>query len=656
VTKSPSQLPTAAAVTDDDVLVGNDGTVTKQFPASVVRAYAVAAHEAAADPHPGYTTPAEVQATALGGDLTGTINNAQIGAGTVGFPELATTAKPVYNVRAYGATGDGTTNDRAAFLAAFQAAEDAGGGRVVYAPAGHYNVGDGLSLSGFSSVLVGDGSSYAAGGTIRGTVLHATTATGPVLDLAGWVPPDSYRGVMEFGGFALRGSNVADATRARKGLNMTTAAAIAIRNILVLETGGAGVDFGGLQLSFAANITVITPVAAKANDVPYFQGGAACNGNRFVGLGVRSVVASDDTGASGAFLFDAGATTSVEQNLFLSCWVEYLHVPTNGCLFHLRGGNSNVLSDLRVWDSSKESGATGTAVVRLSPPTSGTAPNYGGNLVRGMIPGRGASATNIDYGVEILQSRNSVDGVKGNSGNNVRLASGVVGCSVRLHGAEADASTAAVVNDSGNVSNVVVDDYRLHNIYGDVIVDFPEAGGSRSLRVSRTSDSTIGAVKIGTAGAEWHTVAGGGALYGRADSFYLRSLDAAKTPLQVNARFGPAFVATPDGGQHAIQAAGNLKHTDGGRLRKTTTVTANYAMNYFTDDVVFANAAGITVTLPRADFAEAGREYLVKNISAGSVTVDVAASGGTIDGAASVTLAAAEALAVISTGTNFGRV
>jgi hypothetical protein len=89
VTKSPSQLPTATAVTDDDVLVGNDGTVTKQFPASVVRAYAVAAHEAAADPHPGYTTAAEVAATAVGGDLTGTIANAQIGAGAVGSAELA---------------------------------------------------------------------------------------------------------------------------------------------------------------------------------------------------------------------------------------------------------------------------------------------------------------------------------------------------------------------------------------------------------------------------------------------------------------------------------------------------------------------------------------------------------------------------------------
>jgi hypothetical protein len=95
VTKSPSQLPTATAVTDDDVLVGNDGTVTKQFPASVVRAYAVAAHEAAADPHPGYTTAADVQASALGGDLTGTVSNAQLADGAVTYADLASDVVPL---------------------------------------------------------------------------------------------------------------------------------------------------------------------------------------------------------------------------------------------------------------------------------------------------------------------------------------------------------------------------------------------------------------------------------------------------------------------------------------------------------------------------------------------------------------------------------
>jgi len=69
VTKSPSQLPTAADVTDDDVLVGNDGATTKQFPATTLKAYAGGA--------------------TVGGDLTGTVANAQIAAGAVGTTELA---------------------------------------------------------------------------------------------------------------------------------------------------------------------------------------------------------------------------------------------------------------------------------------------------------------------------------------------------------------------------------------------------------------------------------------------------------------------------------------------------------------------------------------------------------------------------------------
>jgi hypothetical protein len=50
------------------------------------------AHAAAADPHPGYLTPAEGAVLAVGGDLTGTVGNAQIVAGAVGPTELAALA------------------------------------------------------------------------------------------------------------------------------------------------------------------------------------------------------------------------------------------------------------------------------------------------------------------------------------------------------------------------------------------------------------------------------------------------------------------------------------------------------------------------------------------------------------------------------------
>ncbi len=46
-------------------------------------------------------------------------------------------SKPVYDVKSYGATGDGTTNDTAAFTAAYNAAVAAGGG-IIFVPPGTY--------------------------------------------------------------------------------------------------------------------------------------------------------------------------------------------------------------------------------------------------------------------------------------------------------------------------------------------------------------------------------------------------------------------------------------------------------------------------------------------------------------------------------------
>ncbi len=91
-------------------------------------------------------------------------------------PQLGTYRKPAtnnfYNVKSYGAVGDGTTNDTSAFQSALNAAATAGGG-TVYVPAGYYkisthlSVGDGVELRGCSDGPVHFGT------TPRGTVLLA---------------------------------------------------------------------------------------------------------------------------------------------------------------------------------------------------------------------------------------------------------------------------------------------------------------------------------------------------------------------------------------------------------------------------------------------------------------------------------------------------
>jgi hypothetical protein len=61
--------------------------------------------------------------------------------GTTTARNLVTRTSEVFNVRDFGAVGDGVTNDRNAFQAAFNAANAAGGG-VVYMPPGRYRKAD----------------------------------------------------------------------------------------------------------------------------------------------------------------------------------------------------------------------------------------------------------------------------------------------------------------------------------------------------------------------------------------------------------------------------------------------------------------------------------------------------------------------------------
>jgi len=97
----------------------------------------------------------------------------------------------VFNVRAYGAKGDGTTNDTAAVQAAINAANTAGGG-TVYFPAGTYLIAGALSIpyvSGtppvqaplrFTGALMDtNGASWGASPQ-RGTILNLTETTNTV--------------------------------------------------------------------------------------------------------------------------------------------------------------------------------------------------------------------------------------------------------------------------------------------------------------------------------------------------------------------------------------------------------------------------------------------------------------------------------------------
>lgn len=351
--------------------------------------------------------------------------------------------------------------NKSAIIATLNAAETLGKGTIVQFPPGSYDVGTGLSLSGYSCQIRGQGSAM-NGATATGTVFYASSQSGPVLDFTGHVSPSNGVGRLHHGGFMVVGSGAADATKANVGMKLGDNHSTAWTDIVIRGTGGPCIKLIPPSPGFAnyfndfERIVLYTPVSAKANDVPYFHAIEA-NGNRFRGIGFRSTSASADVGVSGAAIIESSASYQTHDNYLDAWWFEFLHVPTGGCLVS-SAGNSNIFANFQFFDCSKESGATDTAHIRLLP---SVVTDHGGNIVTGIIMGdNGGTSVAIDYGVDLQQNWNRVEGTKGYKGNNVILRSGVSRCYVHLKGSVSGASTTAWVDNSGQTSNHLIDEYN----------------------------------------------------------------------------------------------------------------------------------------------------------------------------------------------------
>lgn len=387
---------------------------------------------------------------------------------------------------------------------------------------GHINMGRGVITVGAGASLSGHKVTFSGKGDA--TILRATAQTGPVLDFTGYVYPDSAQTRREIGDFAVEGDNTAGT--AKKGVAFSNTSGMTFHDISTKNTGGAGLDYGASQLNTFINLVANTPVSAKANNVPYMRAVGACNGNRFIGCGLRSVSASDDVGVGGALRFeDDGVAYAPALNQFLACWVEFLHVPTNGTLFHIEG-HGNVFADTQWFDCSKEAAATGTSYMRLE---NAAFENSGANIVRGYVPGTQGGVT-IDVGVDISQSGNHIEGVKGFNGSNVKLNAGVERTYALLGGRDGSASNAAFIDNSGTTTNVLID-----------------AGGGAFTVVKGATvlpDLYIGS----TAGPRFFPV--GNALFARSDTYTFQAADG--TQLAQLDKFGGYTVKGPldhDGNQ-----------------------------------------------------------------------------------------------------------
>jgi hypothetical protein len=139
---------------------------------------------------------------------------------------------------------------------------------------------------------------------------------------------------------------------------------------------------------------------------------------------------------------------------------------------------------------------------------------------------------------------------------------------------------------------------------------------------------------VGTSGAATFTT-GGHVTIVSGDSHYLGRI--------LN---GPTAAPVITGAAQLTAVRQNVAGLIQGLQTLTTTQTLNS-----THRCVLANGSSITITLPSAVTSAFGREYVIKNVNATSLTVGSAA--GTIDGAATKSLAQFATLTAISDGTNW---
>lgn len=523
-----------------------------------------------------------------------------------------------YNVRTYGAVGDGAADDTAAIRAAFQAAENNGGRKIIYFPTGTYKIVGTLALSGFSSVIRGDGCQN-SGSLAGGTTIKASAQTGPVLDFTGYRWPD-YGGRAIFSGFNVVGDGTANTLGAKTGLLLPGAINATFTDITISACGSSPLSIQGANYCDFSRLLITNPVGAGSNDVAWILA-ASIVGCRFSTILLHSLLSSGDVGPSGAIRqLEAGSGVVSAGNTFTDLMFDTMHVPTNAAIFAHRG-NADVLSNFTFSGCQKATGATGTAFVRLAKPPTDT----GGNTFTGLIPGDAGGATDLDTGIDVVQSGNRIVGVKGAVGANVTLESGVTNTTVVLEGNVAGATGPGVVDNSGGTANNYADNFTGAKQLGPYqFTAIPRTPNGAGVQVSDSSNPQVGALYLGSQGA---AVQNGSAatkdLYFTGAHHTFRDPTKAIIPLLLSTvATDPAALLTANSGTTPAQRLAGL-------------------LDFLTDNTW--DIGGATANRPRD--LNLGRNAVV----GGNLTVDGAA---TVDGALSVAslLVAGAALPIVTAG------
>ncbi|PVE95005.1 hypothetical protein DC434_13855 [Microbacterium sp. TPD7012] len=319
--------------------------------------------------------------------------------------------------------------------------------------------------------------------------------------------PAGFQGKSTHAGFNILGSGVSDPSKHNSGIRFNKLSSTLFADIAIRQTGGPGIEGvaspgNAVYLCDLERIVVSTPVDAQVNDVPYWFFNEM-NGVRLRGCAIRSTTTTNDCGVSGAVVFTSNSSYSAQSSLIDGFWVENIHVPTDGTIIAVQA-NKYIFTDIQFFDAHKLPGATGTSHMRFTSPPF----NLGGNLVRGVIPGKGTSATDLDIGIELNQSGNAVTGIKGYNGQNVLLKPGVGGTTIELYGAESNASQPGWVDSSGSASNTLIDHHLGERLYGRRAGTYSPSNKINGVHMAQKAVAYSTAVNftVSYAGANFHVV------------------------------------------------------------------------------------------------------------------------------------------------------